>query len=73
MIFFRRDANRIATKLRAELLCDDTRLFISWQNPPIPLRFLSPDTGCGDSGSSGFPSANPTVRSFGKAVKKVET
>jgi hypothetical protein len=43
----------------AELLCGNARLFISWQNPPIPLRFLSADPGCGDFDSAGSASANP--------------
>jgi len=43
----------------AELLCDNTRLFISWQNLAFPLRFLSDGPGCGAFDPADFPSAKP--------------
>jgi len=49
----------------AELLCDNRRLFISWQNPPIPLRFVSADPGCGVSDAVGFRMACPDARESG--------
>jgi hypothetical protein len=70
--FLTRDPNRIAAKLKAELLYGNTRLFIPWQNPPIPLRFPSADPVCGGFDPGGFTSANPTVRRFRKAAKKIE-
>jgi len=60
--FLSRDPNRTATKLRPELLCDNTRLFIPWQNPPIPLRFLSSDPGCGDFDPAKFSERKSAVR-----------